>query len=84
MQFYDDGDAATDDDADDHDDEFRYNDASIHESHLCQNGILISFSNETAMIIMSHVSMKENNWKNLNIKIQLTPVFPNTDTQTTA
>ena len=39
------------------DDEFRFNDASIHEDHLRQNGVLTSFSNETA-VIMSHICIK--------------------------
>ena len=35
-------------DDDDDDDEFRFNDASTHESHLRQNGVLTWFCNETA------------------------------------
>ena len=37
-----------DDDDDDDDDDFSFNDASIHEGHLCQNGILTLFGIERA------------------------------------
>ena len=36
---------------------FRFNDAS-HEGHMCQNGILIWFSTETAILKTSPVCMK--------------------------
>ena len=39
------------------DDELGFNDASTHESHLRQNGVLTWFCNETA-IIMSHICIK--------------------------
>ena len=41
---------------DDDDDEFRFNDASAHERHLRQNGILTWFGIETA-ITESHTRM---------------------------
>ena len=39
------------------DDEFRFNDASTHEGHLRQNGILTRVFNETSMLI-SHICIK--------------------------
>ena len=35
----------------DDDDEFRFNNASTHEGHLRQNGILTLFCNDTAIMI---------------------------------
>ena len=39
------------------DDEFGFNDTSTHEDHLRQNGVLLWFCNETA-IMVSHICMK--------------------------
>ena len=39
------------------DDEFRFNDASTHEGHLRQNGVLTRVFNETSMI-RSHICRK--------------------------
>ena len=49
------------------DDEFRFNDASIHEGHLCQNGELTWFCNET-IIMISHICIKCKIRTNLKIK----------------
>ena len=52
---------------DDDDDEFRFNDASTHESHLRQNGKLTWFCNETA-IKVSYICIKCKTRTNLKIK----------------
>ena len=49
------------------DDEFRFNDASIHEGHLRQNGELTWFCNET-IIMISHKCIKCKTRTNLKIK----------------
>ena len=46
------------DDDDDDDDEFRLNDASTHESHLRQNGVLIWFCNEIVIMMSYTVCIK--------------------------
>ena len=51
----------------DDDDEFRFNDASAHESYLRQNGKLTWFCNETA-IKVSHICIKCKTRTNLKIK----------------
>ena len=42
----------------DDDDEFRFNDASTHEGHLRQNGVLTWFCNEMALMI-SHTEWRD-------------------------
>ena len=49
--------SSSDDDDDDDDDEFRFNEASTHEGHLHQNGVLTWFSYKTATMT-SHICMK--------------------------
>ena len=56
-----------DDDDDDDDDEFRFNDASTHDGHLHQNGVLTWFCNET-IIMISHKCIKCKTRTNLKIK----------------
>ena len=52
----------------DDDNEFRFNNASIHEGHLRQNGVLTWFCNET-VIMISHICIKCKTRTNLKIKI---------------
>ena len=49
------------------DDEFRFNNASTYEGHLCQNGELTWFCNEM-VIMISHICIKCKTRTNLKIK----------------